>query len=181
MIGKRQYNLVLDGIDSIGQVKINNDVTINVDNMFVRYVIPFTPQAVSIPANPYNTGIKNIKTISDQHFDRGIEFGCRICCEQVGQNFCRPRMRRPRVSRRVPRKPSEENAGLIQLGLGSSFSLSWNLVTRLQIIVSPNINCIGLYRKSVYLEAYDTLVIRDTVYDIQYSDASEEWTVINQR
>jgi hypothetical protein len=47
-MGKEQYNLVFDGIDSIGQVKINNDVTVNVDNMFVRYVIPFKPQAVNI-------------------------------------------------------------------------------------------------------------------------------------
>jgi beta-galactosidase/beta-glucuronidase len=47
MIGKAQYNLVFEGIDTIGQVQINDDVTVNVDNMFVRYVIPFTPQDVS--------------------------------------------------------------------------------------------------------------------------------------
>jgi beta-galactosidase/beta-glucuronidase len=50
-VGKEHYNLVFDGIDSIGQVKINNDVAVNVDNMFVRYVIPFKPQAVSVYVN----------------------------------------------------------------------------------------------------------------------------------
>jgi beta-mannosidase len=47
LMGKENYNLVFEGIDTIGQVKINDDVIVNVDNMFVRYVIPFTPQAVS--------------------------------------------------------------------------------------------------------------------------------------
>ena len=47
LMGKENYNLVFEGIDTIGQVRVNDDVTVNVDNMFVRYVIPFKPQAVS--------------------------------------------------------------------------------------------------------------------------------------
>jgi hypothetical protein len=87
-------------------------------------------------------------------------------------------LRRARVSRRVPRKPSQENAGLVQLGLGSSFSLCWNLVKLGQDKIEKSlIKIFLLHRKSVFLEAYDTLLIRDTVYDIQYSEASDEWTV----
>jgi len=56
-MGMKQVNLVFEGIDTVGEITINNEPAVFVDNMFVRHVIPFTPQSVSIL--PIASRVKN--------------------------------------------------------------------------------------------------------------------------
>ncbi|XP_065350336.1 beta-mannosidase [Cloeon dipterum] len=138
-VGKRQVNLVFEGVDTYGQIHINNEQPVTVGNMFVRYVIPFTPETV------------NTLTVV---LPSAIEYAA----NRSAETFVAPECVAPEFQ-------GECHANQVRK-MQASFSWDWG----------PAFPSAGIWKK-VYVEAYDTLLIRDTVYDIQYSDANQQWIV----
>ncbi|XP_059478793.1 beta-mannosidase [Neocloeon triangulifer] len=139
LTAKKQINLVFEGIDTYGQIFINNEVPVTVDNMFVRYVIPFTLQTV-------NTITVVLPSTVEYAANRSATTFVAPACV-------------------VPEYQGECHANQVRK-MQASFSWDWG----------PAFPSAGIW-KNVYVEAYDTLLIRDTIYDIQFSEADQNWNV----